>query len=127
MELIMKEKPTRFWGKWLLKPRLDQEASYEQKLIGTHDRIKKKGLKRAHKANVSHKMTHYTVGDRVLIKACNLSDKLLKRTSKFISVFEGPYTISKIIREGTYFIIDSVNNKERGIFHAHDLRKYHDR
>ena len=72
-------------------------------------------------------MTHYVVGDKVLIKARNLSDKLPQRTSKFMSVFEGPYSIGKIIREGTYSIVDLVNNKERGIFHAHDLRKYHDR
>ena len=127
MELMMKKKPRRFWEKWLPKSGSNQEPSYEQKLIWTHDRMKRKGLKRAQKANMRHRLSHYTVGDRVLIKAYNLSDKLLKRTSKFMSVFEGPYIIGKIIREGTYLIIDSVNNKERGIFHAHDLRKYHDR
>ena len=44
-----------------------------------------------------------------------------------MSVFEGPYSTGKIIREGTYLIVDPVNNKEREIFYAHELRKYHDR
>ena len=70
-------------------------------------------------------MTEYKENDEILIKACNLSDKVLKHTAKFMSVFEGPYVIKKILREGTYLIIDPKNHKERGISHANDLRKYY--
>ena len=55
----------------------------------------------------------------------NLSNKLLKRTSKFMSVFEGSYIISKMVMKGTYLVRDLKTNKERGIFHANELRKYH--
>ena len=125
MEIMLKKKPTRFWKKWIPVHELNKEPGYEQKLLWTQERIKRKGLRRAQKTNADKRISSYQENDEVLVKACNLSDKFLKRTAKFMPVFEGPYRIGKIIREGTYLITHLKNNKERGIFHACDLRKYH--
>ena len=127
MELMLKKKPTRFWKKWLPPTSQNQEPTYVQKLVWTKNRIREKGLKRANKTDMNKKMEKYQQGDKVLIKVYNLSDKSLKRTAKFMAVFEGPYNIGKIIREGTYVIEDPKRHRQRGIFHASDLRRYHGR
>ena len=90
-------------------------------------RIRRKGLKRAQKTNMNKKISKYQENDAVLVEAYNLSDKLLKHTLKFMPIFEGPHLIGKIIREGTYLVTYPRNHKERRVFHASDLQKYHDR
>ena len=125
MEIMLKKKPTRFWRKWLPDQRADQQPTDEQKLFWVRERIKKKGTMRAQKTDTGRKMTSYQENEQVLVKAYNLSDKTLKRTAKFMSVFEGPYIINRILREGTYLVTDATNNKERGVFHANDLRRYY--
>ena len=125
MEIMLKKKPARFWRKWLPSQEINQQPTYEQKLVWTQDRIRMKGIPRAEKTNAGQKITTYQKNEQVLGKAYNLSDKALKRTAKFMSVFEGPFIVDKIIREGTYLITDPKSHRERGIFHAHDLRKYY--
>ena len=127
MELMLKKKPIRFWKMWLPTTSQNQESTYVQKLVRAKNRIREKGLKRANKTDMNKKMENYQQGDKVLVKAYNLSDKSLKRTAKFMAVFEGPYIIGKIIREGTYVIEHPKRRRERGIFHASDLRRYQDR
>lgn len=70
-------------------------------------------------------MNQYREEDKVLVKAHNLSDKYSKQTPKFMAVFEGPYLIAKVIRNGTYVIKDPSNGKDRGMFHTNDIRAYH--
>ena len=125
MEIMLRKRPTRFWRKWLPDQRADKQSTHEQKLFWVRERIKKKGAMRARKTDTDRKMTFYQENEQVLVKAYKLSDKILKRAAKFMSVFEGPYLINKILREGTYSVIDIRNNKERGVFHANDLRRYY--
>ena len=125
MEIMLKKKPTRFWRKWLPDQRADQQPTYEQKLFWVRERIRKKGTRRAQKTDTDRKITSYQENEQVLVMAYNLSDKILKRTARFRSVFAGPYIINKILREGTYSVTHVKNNKERGVFHANDLRKYY--
>ena len=125
MEIKLKKKPSRFWKKWIPRALPSQEPTYEQKLMWTYERIRRKGLKRADKTNMSKKMENYQQGNKALIKVYNLSYKSLKRTAKFMAIFEGPYIMGKIIRKGTYVIEDPKRHRERGIFQARDLRRYH--
>ena len=80
MEIMLRKRPTRFWRKWLPDQRTNQQQTYEQKLVRTRDRIQKKSLRRAQKTNANRKTTTYHENDQVLVKAYNLSDKMLKRT-----------------------------------------------
>lgn len=102
-----------------------KELSHEGKLIWAKNSILKKGLSRIEKYNLFKKFTTYQVNDKILIKAYNLSGKFLKRTNKFLAVFEGPYEVKNIVGKGTYIVIDPKNGVERQMFHANEIRKYH--
>ena len=66
----------------------------------------------------------YQTGELVLVKAYNISDKMLGRSAKCMAVFEGPYIVKKLIRNSTAVIVDPQTNMERGMFHVNDSKKY---
>lgn len=41
--------------------------------------------------NNKHKETKYSIGDRVLVKALNVSNPEKKLIAKFMELYEGPY------------------------------------
>ena len=117
----LNKKPTRFWEKYL-QP--SDDISYERKLFLAEERIRNKGKKRNDKINKQHKEIKYNIGDLVLVKALNVSNKLKKLFSKFMSVFEGPYQIKEKFN-ATYSLIHSKTLIDRGKFHTSLLKKYH--
>ena len=75
------------------------------------------------KYNTEKTLSAYGTGDLVLVRACNLSDKLLGRSAKFMAVFEGPYLIKRMVRESTAILVDPKSGVERGMFHVNDIKK----
>ncbi|XP_043472740.1 uncharacterized protein LOC122505295 [Leptopilina heterotoma] len=124
VELYLKKKPKRVWEKWLNLPLIPEDLDYERKLELAYDNICKKGKKRADKFNISHKLSEFKVGDQVLLKLLNKSDKENKIIAKFLQVYEGPYEIKKVVKKGTYILWDPKSKIEKGMYHSQDLKKY---
>lgn len=96
-----------------------QDPTYEEKLMWVRDRILTKGERRAERKNSSRSVTRFQVGESVFVKACNLSNKFLKQSAKFMAVNEGPYVIERVLGKGAYLL------KERGMFNVKDLKRVH--
>lgn len=123
-ELQLQEKSQRPWNKIL---HINNELTTEQKtqqLRLARERIEKIGKTRATKFNTLHKTTTFNTGDKVMLRANNVSSAKTKQIAKFFDVYEGPYTIKKIIRNNTYVLIDEDTQRERGIFNSTLLRPY---
>ncbi|XP_023289070.1 uncharacterized protein LOC111674111, partial [Orussus abietinus] len=66
IEIHLNKKPSRFWKKWLKHEDNTAEPTYETKLKLVRETLEVKGKKRAEKFNQTHKLTNFTVGDKVL-------------------------------------------------------------
>ena len=64
-------------------------------------------------------------GEPVLVKACNVANTAAGRVAKFLALYEGPYTVKKRIARNTYILTNRNTLKERGQFHATDLKHYY--
>lgn len=124
IELQLGKRPTRFWKSWI--PTTPDEAliTRDQKLIWCRERIQKQGLHRISRHSQKESQV-YTEGDLVLLKACNFSDKMLKQSSKFMAIYEGPYIIKRELGSASYLLSDPKTQRIRGEFHHQELRKFH--
>ena len=124
IELQLNKKPTRFWQKYIKSKNTD-ELRYNEKLFLAKTRIQNKREKMNEKINRNRNIIKFNVGDKVLIKANNVSSKENKEISKFFDVFEGEYIIKKIVDDNTYILFDQNKNEERGMFHTENLRPFY--
>lgn len=124
MELQLGRRPSRFWKSWIPSIPNQIQINKEQKLMLCRERIRKKGLDRISKLSKDESQT-YKDGDLVLVKAYNLSDKLLKQSAKFMAVYEGPYMIEQPRGSVSFILSDPKTKKIRGKFHCKDLRRFH--
>ena len=69
------------------------------------------------------KPTSYKVGDYVLKRVHVLSSKAKKISKKLSLIYNGPYIVSKIIRENAYELKNG-QGKTIGIFNARQLRPF---
>ena len=74
--------------------------------------------------NKSRRLQEYCVGDSVLVEAIPMSDAIGNKTACFFDLYEGPYVIGEKVAPSTFRLINPINNKERGIFHANKMKKY---
>lgn len=98
--------------------------SLDEKLILAEATLKTKAERRA----VTHPGRPYQsfqTGELVLLRANNLSSAIKAETKKLLLLFEGPFRIKKVIRDHTYLLEFIKFQKERGIFHASHLKRYH--
>lgn len=124
LELHMNVKPTRIWEKWLPVKLPHDEIAYETKLYLAKDRIKRKGDARAQRFNRAKTDEGFEETELVLVKANNVSDAEDKKIAKFFAIYEGPYEIEKKIGAATYLLRDPTSLKQRGRFHAANLKRY---
>ena len=122
IELHLNEKPTRIWTKWIKIE--NTEETVEQRIYLARRKQEKKLMRRAAKLNnrASHKT--FKEGDLVLVKANNVSNIEKNKIAKFFCVYEGPYTVTKIISLDTYLLSNS-NGTLRGKFHLDNLKIYY--
>ena len=123
IEIQKNIKPTRFWKKYVHTS--TEEKCHEEKIREAAKKMHKKLKQRALKRNKNIKPQNYEVDDKVLIKACNVSDTLNNKVAKFYSVYEGPYYVKKKISKDTYILWDKKN--ERGMFHGQDMKPYNEK
>jgi hypothetical protein len=102
----------------------------EQEGINTQEiylKIKQKRERHADKINKTGERTQFQIGEKVLIKACRVSDALNKVVAKFCDVFEGPYIITARPSKATYELayLDSKKGL-RGKFNIRQLKRYHE-
>ena len=124
-EALKGEKPRRFWKELL--PLIQEPAKYKQKEIIQliREKIKTKGEKRTMQLNKNKKGITFEEGEQILVKACNVANAAAGRVAKFLALYEGPYTIKKKIARNTYILTNTNTIKERGQFHATDLKHYY--
>lgn len=103
---------------------MTNDVPYETKLQLAHERIRKKGEVRAQKVNKNKTDNCFKEGDMVLVKANNVSDAEDKKIAKFFAIYEGPYVIKKEVGAATYLLMDTTSSRERGKFHACNLKRY---
>ena len=123
IELHLGTAPTRFWEKWLM-PLMKQEIPLGTKLMMARERIKRKREAHATKENDNARGTRYKVGDRVLVKACNLSNATDNLIAKFLTLYEGPYIVKEQVGPSTFLLTNPNTGEGRGVFHATNFRPY---
>lgn len=128
IELHLDKKPTRPWTEFFnLDNEYKKDLTYETKIELTRKRIIRKGQMRKVRFDKSHKLTSFSVGDLVLVRANNISDAASKKIAKFMTLFEGPYIILEKVYETTFVVAHPTTKKVRGKFNIQDLRRYYTR
>ena len=115
VQLHLNKEPQRFWEKYFNIKKSD--TARELRVFLAAKRIRKKAELRSHKLRKKNTIK-YRVGDIVLVKALNVSNTLIKQIAKFMSIYEGPYTIKKQIGPTTYLLTDLNTLTDRGIFNS---------
>lgn len=124
IEIHLNQKPKKASESWLKIPPLTPNITYERKIERTYEKIIRKGKKRAEAFNRNHKLTKLKVGDLVLIKLFNKSEKENKILAKFLQIYDEPFEIRKEIQPGTYILCDPGREEEKGMYHTQDLKRY---
>lgn len=123
MKLHTGKAPRKPWEHLIKKPVESEKTQEDWILIARRNMNHRRG-KQAKDFNSKHRFTQYAVGDYVLVKALNVSNPAKKQIAKFMSLYEGPYVIKKVIHGASYILKHVQGNRERGLFHTHDLRPY---
>lgn len=126
LEIHQKEKPTRFWEKYLKINKLEQEElGYKMKLRLVEKRIRNKANKRAEYFNKNHKLSSFNVSDLVLVKEKYQSDHIAGEMAKLFQLYSGPYIINNKLGNSTYELGYYLKpNKIKGMYHIQDLKLY---
>jgi hypothetical protein len=76
--------------------------------------MKRKAVERKRKRNKGNSNWNPELGDKVLVKCQNQSDAAKGVIDKFMHVYQGPYSIHKILPYSTYVVVghDSKLRKE---------------
>ncbi|KAJ8685168.1 hypothetical protein QAD02_020961 [Eretmocerus hayati] len=74
LEIHLNKTPTRFWQKWINPPER-KDIPYEQKLVWVHERITKKGDRRATALNEKYPITEFQEGEMPMSEARRLKRK----------------------------------------------------
>lgn len=123
-ELHSANKPERPWKNLLNKPQ-EQTHTHETLIMMARNNMRSKRKKQSSKFNNQHRITEFQLGDKVLVKALNVSNPATKTIAKFLPLYEGPYEIKRKISNTSYILKYIGKEKERGLFHAQDLRPYY--
>jgi len=122
--MFAKNKPSLFDT---LLPKLKQKTSdaeeIDMKLERAFLRMKRKAVERERKRKRGNACWNPELGDKVLVKSQNQSDAAKGVIDKFMHLYQGPYTIKKILPYSTYEVVD-VDSKLRGEFNKRQLKPY---
>ena len=124
-EALFGNKPSRIWEKWI--PQIDsiKIPSNQSELIRIiRERIKTKGEKRNARVNRDKNELTFQPGDLVLVKACNVANAAAGKVAKFLALYEGPFKVTKRVARNTYILSNTQTKRERGMFHAANLKPY---
>lgn len=124
IELRFNQEPTNIWRRYINVLDNHDNIPYEQKLMLAKQRCREKGRKRALRYDNEHKLDQIQVGNWVLIEVRTDQHNKRELTSKFLSVYEGPYLIYKQIAISTFILWDVFKNTERGMLNINSLKRY---
>ncbi|CAB0029046.1 unnamed protein product, partial [Trichogramma brassicae] len=122
LEIQTGQRPERFWTKYV--PDFRQQQSHNQICDKARANIEKIGNKRAEMWNKNHKITTLKIGDLVLVKALRVPSSKAQRVAKLLSLYEGPYVVTRIFPEATYELGNPRTQKSRGRYHISNIRPY---
>lgn len=125
LELRFNQKPTNIWMQYIdFDRQMHETPYYETKLQLAKQEMREKGRKRATKTDLNHKIQQVNVGNWVLVEARVDQHNQNRLTSKFLSVYEGPYLINRQISISTFKLWDVFKNKDRGMCNINSMKKY---
>ena len=101
---------------------VDRE-SMEAKIENAYEKIKSKAKLRERRHKRGNIIWKPNLNEKVLVRTQPVSDAIKGFTAKFSYLYEGPYSISKILGHSTYEIRDE-RGKVRGEFHLTQLKPY---
>lgn len=141
IEVHLGEKRITPWGK-ILNKILEKEGGKisETILRSLRGRVKKKleesGKKTRDKFNQNHKIYEFEIGDKVLIRSLPVTHDPTQQSSKFMKLYQGPYTIIEKYGNTTYLLADMTGlpqglakekfpqEKIRGKFHGSSMKPF---
>lgn len=123
-EALKGKRPERFWNELIPIHWRDPELEEQERINIIWERIKTKGEKRMERKNKNKENYLYKEGQMVLVKACNISNAASGRIAKFMALYEGPYRVQERTSLNTYVLHHPHNGKERGHYHAQDMKPY---
>lgn len=116
------KKPRRIWEQYLHGSTKD-EASVDTKQIFL--KIKEKTTRQADRINARNITSDFQIGDKVLVRAQNVSDATQGVVSKFCVLYEGPFIIKNKLGRATYELAECKHpSKIRGKFNIRQLKQY---
>lgn len=121
-EAHLGQRPKRIWKQYLRENTTNEEiVSPEQLFL----KIKEKTTRQAARINAKGTLSAFEPGDKVLIRAQNVSDATQGIVSKFCTLFEGPYIVKAKIGKSTYEIADCQDPERiRGKFNIKLMKRY---
>lgn len=124
IQILKGERPKHFIENWIAFP-TQPEAIDQHKLLCTiAEKIKIKANKRENKQNKNKKFITHQVGQKILIKNHHLSNAGNNEIKKLFNLFEGPFTITKVISSSTVAIINPKSGKKE-LINVAEVRPYH--
>lgn len=124
IQILKGERPKHFIENWIVFPTQPEEMDQQQLLCTVADKIRKKANKRETKQNEKKKFITYQVGQKILSKNHHLSNAGNNEIKKLFNLFEGPFTITKVISNSTLAIINPQSGKEE-LINVAEVRPYH--
>ena len=101
------------------------QRNHEELIFLAQENMKRRRKKQSDKFNREHRMSIYSEGQLVLVKALNVSNPAAKQIAKFMPLYEGPYRVKKRVGKASYLLEFIREPRERGFFHTHNLRPFH--
>ena len=71
------------------------------------------------------RMITYTLGEKILLKNCELPSTLEGITKKLLLLYTGPYIVSKP-NNNTYEIKEMVSGKIKGVYNQASIKRYYE-
>lgn len=85
-------------------PDMQDQPKPDEIFLFVRQRMRKRAAARQQANAQTNKLTEFAVGDLVLVKCHRLSCKQNKEMSKFFLLYQGPYTVLKVITQNSYLV-----------------------
>lgn len=111
---------------------IDELIDFPTKRNFDHDKkivlVRQNLLSKAEKRKLNHdkkiKPVTYNVGDLVLVKSHELSNKIDKKIKKFFLLYYGPFVVTEVKMTNAYRLRELNNDRCVGVFNTNQLKRY---
>jgi transposase InsO family protein len=112
----------------LLQPRQNSASASQvpaaaQVRVYARQNMRRAANARKRAADTSAETVQFAVGDKVLVRAHRLSSSIDKVAAKFFLLYEGPYSVSKVLGSNAYLVRDG-EGQELGPYNARSIELF---